>query len=58
MLLAVDAEKHLVEEQFAAGPSFPLQRVSEQSAEAQAPVAYGFVADHHAARGQDQLNVA
>jgi len=57
--LAPDAKEHLVEMPFVArlGPA-PLQGVGEQPAEAQAPLADGFVADRDPASGKDSLDVA
>ena len=36
----------------------PFQRVGEQPAEAQAPLADALAADYHAAGGQDELDIA
>jgi hypothetical protein len=58
MQLAADAEKHLIHKPFVARPwPTPLQRVGKQPTEAQAPFPDAFVADHHAAGGQDRLDV-
>jgi hypothetical protein len=59
MQLAPDADEHLVHVPLIArtGPA-ALQFVGEHPTEAQAPIADAFVADHDAAGGEDQLNVA
>jgi len=58
MLLATDADEHLVHEPFVARPwPAPSQRGGEHPTEAQAPVTDALVADHDAACGQDQFDV-
>jgi hypothetical protein len=58
MLLAADADKHLIEEPFVARPwAAAPQCVGEHPAEPQAPVTDAFVADDDAAGGQDQFDV-
>jgi hypothetical protein len=56
---AATADEHLVHEPLItrSWPA-PLQRIDEQTAEADAPVAAAFVADHHTTRSQDQLDIA
>jgi hypothetical protein len=58
MLLAADAERHLIEKSFIARfwPT-PLQRIGEQATEAQAPVAGVFVTDHQATSGEGRLAI-
>jgi hypothetical protein len=59
MLLATDAQKHLIKKPLVAQLwSASLQSVGEQPAEAQAPDADAFVADHDATGGEDCLDVA
>ena len=59
MLFAPDADEDLVEVLLVTRyGTASLQRVGEQPAEAQSPLADALVADDHAAGGQDQLDVA
>ena len=59
MLLATDAQKHLIHKPLVARPwPAPLQRIGEQPAKAKAPVADAFLADYDAAGGQDRLDAA
>jgi len=59
VLLAADADEHLVHVPFVAGlwPSLP-QRIGEDPAKAQAPLADALVADDDPTRRQDQLNIS
>src|ERR1700736_581442 len=58
VLLAADPDEHLVHVPLVARlwPA-PLQRIGEDPAEAQTPLADALVADHDPARRQDQLNI-
>src|SRR5215510_6972629 len=58
VLLAADPDEHLVHVPLVAGlwPP-PLQRIGEDPAEAQAPLADALVADDDPTRRQDQLNI-
>ena len=59
MRLAADAEEHLVKMPFVAWlRATPLQRVGEQPAKTQRSLADALVEHHHAAGGQDGLDVA
>ena len=59
VLLAADPDEHLVHVPLVAGlwPA-PLQRIGEDPAEAQAPLADALVADDDPTRRQDQLNIS
>src|SRR5690349_12155602 len=59
VLLAADPDEHLVHVPLVAGlwPP-PLQRIGEDPAEAQAPLADALVADDDSTRRQDQLNIS
>src|SRR3954451_10227329 len=59
VLLATDAQKHLIHEPFVARPwPTPLQRVGKQPTEAQTPIADALVADHDATGSEDGLDLA
>src|SRR3954453_17656215 len=58
VLLATDAQKHLIHEPFVARPRpTSLQRVGKQPAEAQAPVTDALVGHNDAAGSEDRLDV-
>src|ERR1700745_30189 len=58
VLLAADPDEHLVHVPLVAGLGPPpLQRIGEDPAEAQAPLADALVADDDSTRRQDQLNI-
>src|SRR5690348_5030030 len=59
VLLAADPDEHLVHVPLVSGlwPA-PLQRIGEDPAEAQAPLADALVADDDPTRRQDQLNIS
>jgi hypothetical protein len=59
VLLAADADEHLIDVPLIAGlwPSLP-ERIGEDPAKAQAPLANALVADDDPTRRQDQLNIS
>ena len=55
---AADPDEHLIEKPFVAWLwATPFQNIGEQPAKAQAPCTDAFIADHHAAGGQDQFDI-
>ena len=58
MPLAADADEHLIHVPLIARSwSAPLQRIGEDPAKAQAPLADALLADHDPTRRQDQLDI-
>jgi hypothetical protein len=59
VLFPTDADEDLVEMPLVTRPApAPFQRIGEYPPETQPPFSDGFIADDHAARGKDQLNLA